>query len=364
VVVGVWCSAAALADPTLRNRLVAIVNDSIITYQELNDFTGQAVDVLRRTFPGQSTQYQERYAEAIKNGLEQLINRQLILDDFKNAGGTLPENIIDDEIRDRIRRQYGDRATLTQTLQKRGVTFESFRQQAREEIIISFMRGRNVSANVVISPAKIEHYYSNRLDQFKVEDQVKLRMIVLNCPTQARSLEVARMAVEIQTKIREGTSFAEMASVYSEGSSQGEGGDWGWRERTKLNAGLSEVAFGLKAGQLSAVLALAREANDDYWIYQYDKGGRVERARKYTSRDKFIEEKSLAGDPAEIEALPQPREYYLMLVEAKREAHTRPLDEMREEIEKELTMQERARLEKKWLDRLKDKSFVVQFSSF
>jgi len=92
------------------------------------------------------------------------------------------------------------------------------------------------------------------------------------------------------------------------------------------------VAFSLKGGQLSSVLALAREPNDDYWIYRYDKDGRVEQARKYTGRDKFIEEKSFTANPDAAGVLPQPREFYLMLVEAKREAHTRPLDEMRRRL--------------------------------
>jgi hypothetical protein len=50
-----------------------------------------------------------------------------------------------------------------------------------------------------------------------------------------------------------------------------------------------------------------------------------------------------------------------MLVEDRRPAHTKPLAEVREEIERNLIAQENERLQKKWIDRLKAKSFVRYF---
>ena len=50
-----------------------------------------------------------------------------------------------------------------------------------------------------------------------------------------------------------------------------------------------------------------------------------------------------------------------MLVEQKRTAHAKPLDDVRDEIEKNLRAQEQARLEKQWIDRLKAKTFILYF---
>ena len=50
-----------------------------------------------------------------------------------------------------------------------------------------------------------------------------------------------------------------------------------------------------------------------------------------------------------------------MLVDDKKEAHTKPLTEVRDEIERELLGQERARLRRQWVERLKSKSFVRYF---
>ena len=56
-----------------------------------------------------------------------------------------------------------------------------------------------------------------------------------------------------------------------------------------------------------------------------------------------------------------PSVFYLIQVEEKRSAHTKQLSEVRDEIERDLILQERARLQKKWLDRLRVKAFISYF---
>jgi parvulin-like peptidyl-prolyl isomerase len=52
---------------------------------------------------------------------------------------------------------------------------------------------------------------------------------------------------------------------------------------------------------------------------------------------------------------------YLMLVEENRPSHVKPLAEVRDVIEKALLQDERNRLLKQWIDRLKKKAFIVRF---
>jgi parvulin-like peptidyl-prolyl isomerase len=118
-----------------------------------------------------------------------------------------------------------------------------------------------------------------------------------------------KLAKEINTKLDEGISFAEMATVYSDESQASQGGDRGWVERKKLRPELDAVAFSLKAGQRSGVIE-------------------------------------------------QPEGYYLILVEEIHAAHIKPLDDVRGDIERNLTVTENARLRDKWISRLRAKSFV------
>ena len=358
-----WLSLCpgAIAEPELKNGIAAIVNEAVITFQEVEDYTGQAMDLLQRTYYKQPEVFIQKRTETLSRALEDLVVKELVLHDFKTAGGSLPETVIDDEVKDRIRQRYGDRATLTKTLKAQGITTETFRKRVHNEIVVSYMRQKNVSSAILISPQKIERYYATNATEYHLGDQVKLRMIVLSRPVGGSVDEAKSLAREILVKVKEGATFADMASIYSEGSQRKEGGDGGWREASQLNTGLAEVAFALKPGDHSGVLALAKDANESYWIYQYGQEGQIATARKYTDRDVFVEEKKIQDGANDDKALPSPQEFYLMLVEDRRVSHVKPLAEVRDEIEKELVLLERERLQKKWVSRLKSKSFIRYF---
>jgi hypothetical protein len=294
---------------------------------------------------------------------EHLIERQLILDDFKNSGLVLPESLIDDQIHEIIRKEYGNRETMAKTLRQEGLTIDAFRQQQRDDFILRAMEQRNVNQPLIISPAKIEAYYQTNLAKYKLDDQVKLRGIVLKRGVISSCDEIRQLAQEILTKINDGAAFAEMAAIYNDPPRK-DGGDWGWFEISKLSAGFADVATGLDAGKHSGVFSKAPEGDSGYWIYFYDAAGKITRGRKYSikeGKESFIEEKPFAAQTTH-EGLPAlPQEFYLLKVDEKKVAHTRHISELRDEIEKDLLVQERARLRTKWVDRLKAKSFVRRF---
>lgn len=303
--------SGAQAEPV--NGIKAIVHDSVITYDEVEGMTASEVQYLQRQYRNDLPTLRAKLSEVRTNSLEQLLQRQLILRDFAEAGYALPESFVDEAVEERLRDKFGgDRAKFAKTLQADGITFEKYRQQIREQITVQVLRSKNVAQEIIMSPHKIEKYYLENRDKYQVEDEVKLRMIVLNKPTKADAERVHKLAEEILAKLKEGAAFAEMASVYSQGSQRSQGGDWGWVEKSVLKKELGEVAFKLKAGERSDIIDL-------------------------------------------------PEACYLMLVEDARPAHTRPLSELREEIERTLLVAERKRLEDRYIQRLKAKTFVRYF---
>ena len=358
---GMLVAPGALAEQKFSNGIAAIANDSIITWQDVRQESADAVELYERTYYNQPTELEQRRISAMTAALERLIDRQLVLHDFKSLGGVIQENYIDDTIKDKIRERYGDRATLTRTLLAQGMTSESFRQRTRDEIILTIMRRKNISDALLVSPAKIERFYRTNLSGFMLGDQVKLRMLMINRPAAGSVEDALRLTANIKSKIDGGTSFGEVAALYSEGPYKKEGGLWGWVGEKKLLKGLSEIAFNLATGRCSQVVCRAPAGDAAYWIYRYDEGGKVSGARKYTEPDVFLEEKTFPNGGA-LEDLPAlPAEFYLIYVEEKQSARTRPLQEVRDEIERDLLVQERARLEKKWVDRLRAKAFVRYF---
>jgi len=369
IAAGVACSFEASLHAQLADGIKAIVHDSVITYQEVEALTAPAAEALRRQY--QRTQpevYDSKLAQILNENLDQLLERQLIIHDFKSAGYNLPEAYLDDLVQERIRTRYGDRAKLTKTLQAEGMTYEKFRQQLRDQVIVELLRYKNVSQDIIVSPHKIETYYLTHQDEFKLEEEVKLRTIVLYVPSESEVPAVKRLAGEILGKIKEGATFAEMATIHSQGSQSKQGGDWGWVEHKTLNAGLAAIAFSSKLGQLSGVISRAG-TQTNFWVCEYDSAGKPTLARHYTvvvdsetkkQKESLVEERSFqnAGDAVN---LPPPAEFYLMLVEDKRPAHAKPLSDVQDDIEKILLNRERTRLLKQYVDRLKKKTFVRYF---
>jgi parvulin-like peptidyl-prolyl isomerase len=300
--------APAWSHATVTDGIKAVVNDKVITFAEVEDYSHDAINALRQQYSAQPDVFQQKLNDLLNDAMAQLVERQLILHSFDTEGYKLPDGVVDELVQDRIREQFGDRVTLMKTLQARGMTFEEYRQQVRDQYISTALRNQNVQREVIVSPAKILDYYQGHQNEYKLEDQVKLRMIVLN-KISADDTNATELAREIAAKLKEGATFAEMASIYSQGSQQHQGGDWGWVERPVLRKELADAAFSLAPGQVSG-------------------------------------------------ALDFPDAVYLMLVEDKKTAHAKPLADVRKEIEKTLRTQQQAQLQKKWIDGLKKKTFI------
>ena len=113
----------------------AVVHDSVISRQEVESLTRQALPVLRNQYRGQPELLQKKLEEVERDNREQLVQRRLILHEFKTAGYSLPDSVLDELVNEKIQKDFGDRMTLTKTLQSQGLTMERFRQQIKEEFI-------------------------------------------------------------------------------------------------------------------------------------------------------------------------------------------------------------------------------------
>jgi peptidyl-prolyl cis-trans isomerase SurA len=313
----VGLAAVARADEV--NGIVVVVNDSVITYGEIQQGIRPQIMRLTERYASPQDIPSQELQKIRDEEIEALVERKLILHDFIQGGYStnVLEAFIDDRIKDKIQRDYyGDRARLIKTLQAEGKTFETYRRDERENFIVDYMTYHNVNPQkIVISPLRIETYYNEHKADFKVDDQVKLRMIVILQPNDEPPGTAHKRAQEILDKINSGVSFAQMASEAEATSERPRnaqirnGGDRGWVDRTVYKESLTKVAFSLGAGQHSGVID-------------------------------------------------EPEGSYLLMVEETRPAHVQSLVEVHGEIERKLADQEGRHLRDRWIERLKNKSFI------
>lgn len=296
----------------LVDAIQAIVGDSVITYQQIQSILIQQDDLLRVQARNVPDQYYKLKLKLANDVLENRVDEKMILHEFATAGFKIPESIIEGYVQDRIHEMFhDDRVEMTKKLQHDGMTYEDFKQQLHDNFIIQVMSQKFVP-EPIISPLKVENYYQEHKTNYQVEDELKMRIIVLNKSTEDTNGAVRKRMDEIVSQVKDGAAFSDLAKSYSEGSQRSEGGETGWQELSKLNKVLADPANKLKPGEYSGVIE-------------------------------------------------SPEAYFLVLLEERRPARIRPLIELRAEIEQILLVQEKNRLRIRWINRLKRKTFIETF---
>src|ERR1019366_10061664 len=105
----IFAMAAGLGPPLraeLADGVKAVVNDSVITYSQVEEFTAPAAEALRREYPDAPDMFQQKLNDALGDSLEQLVERQLILRSFDTEGYQLPESYVDQMVQDRIHERF------------------------------------------------------------------------------------------------------------------------------------------------------------------------------------------------------------------------------------------------------------------
>src|SRR5438132_2372397 len=307
------CRAAyAQAEPEVVDGVAAVVNGDVITYSQVRSVVGPREKLLRAQFHGE--ELVKKVKEASQLALQDLIDRQLILQAFRKENYQIPDHFVEERMHDIIREDFGgDRNTFIKTLEAQNFTEGEFKKMEMEKMIVQAMRGKNVKLQTVASPAKVDEYYKAHREEFTSKEQVKLRLIMI--PSHASDGEAAAqkaMANEIFGKLVNGAEFERMAQLYSEDTTRERGGDWGWVERKTLAGPLEKVAFNLDSGKISNVIEL---------------GGN----------------------------------YYILKVEEKRGGDTKSLADVHADIEKRLIQLEAQKLQERWLASLRSKAYIKTF---
>jgi peptidyl-prolyl cis-trans isomerase SurA len=299
------------------NGIAAVVNGDVVTFSQVRELVAAQEKSASEIYQGE--ELQNKIKEMRANAVKDLIDRALILQEFKKKEFNIPAYIVDDSIQHIIRQEFGgDRAAFVKTLQAQGYTMARFRENEKDKITIQAMRQSKTSENIIVSPVKIREYYEKHSASYSTPEQIKLRMIVLKegdsssgggDASSAASVSKKQMAAEIRDKLAGGAEFDRIAQMYSEDSTNESGGDWGWVERKTLNEELAKVAFSLKPSEISPVIPLDNS-------------------------------------------------YYILMMEAKKPSVTKPLSEVQPEIVQTLVQEEKLRGQERWLKDLRAKAYI------
>ena len=237
---------------------VASVNGTLILSSELEDAIAAQRQMILMKNRDNPKQADAEMAELHRTALDSLIERQLILAEFKAAGGTIKPQFVDDDINNLIREQFkGDREGFIVELAKSGMTLKKFRDLREKMIIVQIMRGKHGGNQAPPTPGEVSAYYKEHAANWRDKDMIKISTITIpkfSSEASATPEKQKQLAEEIRSKIVAGSDFATMAKTYSQDSRAETGGEWPWMETKALNPVMRAPALATKDGSLAPVI--------------------------------------------------------------------------------------------------------------
>ncbi|MBL8534101.1 MAG: peptidylprolyl isomerase [Betaproteobacteria bacterium] len=238
-------------DPILVDRVIAVVNNEVITQLELEE----QVKLASRELTRQGTALPQR--ELLdKQLLERMITTRVLVQYAKETGLRVDEAQVDRAVSRLAKENKMSPAELKEFLQEEGVDFSRYREDVRNDIFIARLREREVEGRVSVSDAEIESYLKGQQASGR-NDEFNLLHILVTVPEAAAPDQIqARKtrAEEALAKLRQGADFKQVSATYSDATNALQGGELGWRSVGRLPSIFAQAVSGMKPGDVSGLL--------------------------------------------------------------------------------------------------------------
>ncbi len=241
----------------LANSIAAIVEEKIITVEDVRREMQPYLPQIQADSEGDPMKFRKLIEDAETEIIQNLTDDVLIVKQFYEDKGHIPESYVDNEVEEQVITRFdGKRSVFLEYLKSIGKTPEEHRVTIREGIIVNYMRSKMRREATIVSPVKIERFYTEHKESFFDEEAIHLRLIRLEKLAGEDDGVLNQAAQEILKKLDIGFAFDELAIKYSNDSKSKKGGDWGWITNGSLVAELNDAAFSLEEGEHSDPIPL------------------------------------------------------------------------------------------------------------
>lgn len=231
------------------DRIVAVVNDSIITLSELNAASSAAID----TIGGAEKKDAKKIIELKSRILDGLIEQKLVKQAADKAGIEVSEREIDNAVEDVRRQNNMTQERLLLALAQSGLTYREYREQLKEQIRQVKFVGKEFRSKISVEDSEIEEYYRQNKSEFLAPASYRINLIFI--PTGDKPSKHEEKVRAVESGIKAGTDFKELAIDYSKGPSAASGGDMGWLQPGEISKALETAALKLKPGGVSGAIS-------------------------------------------------------------------------------------------------------------
>lgn len=245
-------AAPARRTPVVVDRIVAVVNDEVVTRVELEERMKVAVRQLQQ----QGTPLPP--PDVVRRQLlERLVTDRVQLQFARETGLRVDDGDLDRAIGRIAQDNKITVPELQQVLTRDGVPYAKFREDIRTEIALARLREREVENKIVIAESEVENFLTTQQGQNARAEEFNISHILVVVPEQASPEQIQSRrarAEQALAQVKGGADFRQVAAAYSEAPDALQGGALGWREGERLPTLYYDAVKDLKAGEASALL--------------------------------------------------------------------------------------------------------------
>ncbi len=238
----------ALAQAETINKFVAIVNDEVITQQDIDQLLSVLYAQYSQEYKGD--ELLQKMEQIKKDILNQIVEDKLVLSRAKELGIKVNDSEIDERL-DYVKKGFPSEEEFYKTLETQGVTIANLKDRYRDQIMMKKLVDYEVKSRVSVLPSEISDYYEKHKSQFREGDKYWVKNILVKAKDNV-SFELAKVEIDsVYNKLKEGGNFDDIAKQSSQGPNAEKGGDMGYIEKGQMLEALDNVIFKLKPGEFS-----------------------------------------------------------------------------------------------------------------
>jgi peptidyl-prolyl cis-trans isomerase SurA len=251
--IGILAPASGLS--TVVDRIIAVVNDDIITLSELESAFQPYQKRISDTYRGPDRD------KVIADGRNMILNRmienRLIQQRSTKTGIVVKDEEVMDTIKDLLRRRNIPMTELTKTLERDGSSLVAYKQEMKDQITRMRLLRRELKAKILVSDEEIGENYVKHRHEYEGKEAVRIKQILVLLPRDANPALQAKLQADaegIRKRLIDGESFDLLAAQFSQGPSAATGGDIGFVEKGTMLPAVDAVAFRLAKDEISKII--------------------------------------------------------------------------------------------------------------
>ena len=247
---------AAASDAMLVDRIVAVVNEDVITLYDLN-LAFQPYEAKIRELNYSPEKEQEALFKLRTDILNQIIDEKLTDQAIKRNNIEVSEKEIDAAVERLKESRSLTEENLRAGLAQQGLTMEEYRKAIKEQLLRNILVNREVKSKIVITEDEIKKYYETHREKYAGETKYHIWSIfirsseVVDESTKALALEKMESII---TKLKQGQAFESLAAQKPDSPLAPEGADLGLYQLDELSMQLQKTVKDMKAGDFSPIL--------------------------------------------------------------------------------------------------------------